>query len=49
MRDRRGKRPHLTLAEMLCRYEWLQTKDYADKETLCHAIWQALTAVSDAL
>lgn len=44
--------PHLNLAETLWRklkYEWLQAKDYADKETLCHAVWQALATVGNAL
>jgi len=44
--------PHLNLAETLWRklkYEWLQAGDYADKETLCHAVWQALAAVGSAL
>ena len=44
--------PHLNIAELLWRklkYEWLRPEDYADKETLRFAVWQALTAVGGAL
>jgi len=44
--------PHLNIAETLWRklkYEWLRPEDYADKETLRLAVWQALTAVGGAL
>lgn len=44
--------PHLNIAETLWRklkYEWLQAGDYTGAETLCHAVWQALAAVGDAL
>ncbi len=44
--------PHLNIAEVLWRklkYEWLQPQDYADKETLRYAVWQALSAVGKSL
>lgn len=44
--------PHLNIAEILWRklkYEWLCPDDYADKETLHHAVWQALAAVGQSL
>ena len=44
--------PQLNIAEVLWRklkYEWLRPEDYADKETLRHAVWQALMAVGGAL
>ena len=44
--------PHLNLAEVLWRklkYEWLQSQDYADKETLCYQVRQALAAVGKSL
>jgi transposase len=44
--------PHLNIAEMLWRklkYEWLRPEDYADKETLHHTVWQALSAVGQSL
>lgn len=44
--------PHLNIAEVLWRklkYEWLRPEDYADKETLHHAVWQALSAVGQSL
>jgi len=44
--------PHLNIAEMLWRklkYEWLRPEDYADKETLRLAVWQALSAVGQLL
>lgn len=44
--------PHLNIAEILWRklkYEWLRPEDYADKETLRLAVWQALSAVGEAL
>jgi len=31
------------------KYEWLRPGDYADKETLRLAVWQALSAVGGAL
>jgi len=44
--------PHLNMAEVLWRklkYEWLRPEDYADKETLRLAVWQALAAVGKSL
>ena len=44
--------PHLNIAETLwkkLKYEWLQPQDYADKNTLHHAVWQALRAVGKSL
>lgn len=44
--------PHLNIAEVLWRklkYEWLRPEDYADKETLRLAVWQALAAVGGSL
>lgn len=44
--------PHLNIAEILWRklkYEWLCPEDYADKETLHLAVWQALAAVGQSL
>jgi len=44
--------PHLNIAEILWRklkYEWLCPEDYADKETLHLAVWQALAAVGQGL
>ncbi len=44
--------PHLNIAEILWRklkYEWLCPEDYADKETLHLAVWQALAAVGQCL
>ena len=44
--------PHLNIAETLWRkikYEWLKAEDYADKETLCYLVWQALAAVGKSL
>ena len=44
--------PHLNLAEVLWRklkYVWLQAQDYADKETLCYQVRQALAAVGKSL
>jgi len=44
--------PHLNLAETLWRklkYEWLRPEDYADKDTLHYAVWQALAAVGTSL
>ncbi len=44
--------PHLNIAEILWRklkYEWLCPEDYADKETLHHAVGQALAAVGQSL
>ena len=44
--------PHLNIAEVLWRklkYEWLRPEDYADKETLRLAVWQALSAVGQSL
>ena len=44
--------PHLNIAEVLWRklkYEWLQAGDYSDKDTLHHAVWQALAAVGKSL
>jgi len=44
--------PHLNIAEVLWRklkYEWLRPEDYADKDTLRLAVWQALTAVGSTL
>jgi hypothetical protein len=44
--------PHLNIAEILWRklkYEWLCPEDYADKETLHHSVWQALSAVGRSL
>lgn len=44
--------PHLNVAETLWRklkYEWLRPEDYADRETLRHAVWQALPAVGRSL
>lgn len=44
--------PHLNIAEVLWRklkYEWLRPEDYADKETLHLAVWQALAAVGQSL
>ena len=40
--------PQLNVAEVLWRklkYEWLRPEDYADKEALRLAVWQALAAV----
>ena len=44
--------PHLNIAETLWRklkYEWLKADDYADKETLCYRVRQALAAVGTSL
>jgi transposase len=44
--------PHLNIVETLWRklkYEWLRPEDYADKDTLRLAVWQALTAVGSTL
>ncbi len=44
--------PHLNIAEILWRklkYEWLRPEDYADKDTLHYATWQALAAVGKSL
>lgn len=44
--------PQLNIAEILWRklkYEWLRPEDYADKDTLRLAVWQALTAVGSTL
>lgn len=44
--------PHLNIAEILWRklkYEWLRPEDYADKETLHLAVWQALATVGQSL
>ena len=44
--------PHLNIAETLWRklkYEWLRPEDYADKEALRLAVWQALRAVGSAV
>ena len=44
--------PQLNIAEVLWRklkYEWLRPEDYADKETLRYAVWQALAAVGQSL
>jgi transposase len=44
--------PHLNLAEILWRklkYEWLQARDYADRDTLCLRVWLALAAVGKSL
>jgi transposase len=44
--------PHLNIAETLWRklkYEWLRGDDYADRETLCYGVWQALAAVGKSL
>ena len=44
--------PHLNIAETLWRklkYEWLKADDYADKETLCYQVTQALAAVGTSL
>lgn len=44
--------PHLNIAETLWRklkYEWLEAEDYANKETLCYGVWQALAAVGKSL
>jgi len=44
--------PHLNIAEVLWRklkYEWLGPEDYASKETLRLAVWQALAAVGKDL
>lgn len=44
--------PHLNIAETLWRklkYEWLKADDYADKETLCYQVRQALAAVGTSL
>jgi transposase len=44
--------PHLNITEVLWRklkYEWLQAEDYADKETLCYQVRQALAAVGKSL
>jgi len=44
--------PHLNIAEILWRklkYEWLCPEDYADKETLSYAVWQALSSVGQSL
>jgi transposase len=44
--------PHLNIAEALWRklkYEWLRPEDYADKETLRLAVWQALSTVGQSL
>ncbi len=51
----RGKNPyspHLNIAETLWRklkYEWLKADDYADNETLCYQVRQALSAVGNSL
>jgi hypothetical protein len=31
------------------KYEWLRPEDYADKETLRLAVWQALAAVGNSV
>jgi transposase len=44
--------PHLNIAEILWRklkYDWLRGEDYADRETLCGRVWQALAAVGNNL
>jgi len=44
--------PHLNIAEILWRklkYEWLRPEDYADREPLHLAVWQALAAVGQSL
>jgi transposase len=44
--------PHLNIAEVLWRklkYEWLRAEDYADKESLCYQVRQALAAVGKSL
>lgn len=44
--------PQFNIAEILWRklkYEWLRPEDYADKETLRLAVWQALRAVGSVL
>lgn len=44
--------PHLNIAEILWRklkYKWLCPQDYADKETLHYAVWQALSSVGLSL
>ena len=44
--------PQLNIAEILWRklkYEWLRAEDYAEKETLYYAVWQALSAVGQSL
>ena len=44
--------PHLNIAETLWRklkYEWLKADDYADKQTLCYQVRQALAAVGTTL
>lgn len=44
--------PHLNIAEVLWRklkYEWLRPEDYADKDALRLAVWQALMAVGSTL
>jgi hypothetical protein len=44
--------PHLNIAETLWRklkYEWLKAEDYADRETLCYQVRQALAAVGTSL
>ena len=44
--------PHLNIAEVLWRklkYEWLRPEDYAHKDTLRLAVWQALMAVGGTL
>jgi transposase len=44
--------PHLNIAEVLWRklkYEWLRAEDYADKETLCYQVRQALATVGKSL
>jgi transposase len=44
--------PHLNIAETLWRklkYAWLKADDYADKETLCYQVRQALAAVGTSL
>ncbi len=44
--------PHLNIAEVLWRklkYEWLCPEDYANKETLHLAVWQALATVGHSL
>lgn len=44
--------PHLNIAEVLWRkmkYEWLRPEDYADKDALHLAVWQALMAAGQSL
>lgn len=44
--------PQLNIVEIFwkkLKYEWLRPEDYADKDTLHYAVWQALKAVGKSL